>query len=234
MHIGRYIFSGIVTVIPLWITWVVFEFVLRQLAQIGRPVALGVTSLIANRFPEYHQELDYRWIEYALAVIVTLVGLYLLGWLATRVLGRRIIEVVESIVARIPLIQRIYGAAKKLLTTLRQKPEGSERVVLVEFPHRDMRAVGLVTRVMSEPETGRKLAVVYVPTTPIPTSGFMEIVPLDRLVSTDWTLDEAMNFIMSAGAVSPEQIYFSSASDHQHARPQDGAAPDDPRGNGAP
>jgi uncharacterized membrane protein len=225
MHVGRYIFSGIVTVIPLWITWVVFEFVLRQLAQFGRPVAVGLTSLIANRFPEY----DYRWIEQAMSVTVTLVGLYLLGWLATRVLGRRIIAAADSVFARIPLIQRIYGAAKKLLTTLRKKPEGSERVVLLEFPHRGMRAVGLVTRVMSEPETGRKLASVYVPTTPIPTSGFMEIVPLDRLVTTDWTLDEAMNFIMSAGAVSPEQIYFSSTSDQQDARPEDRAAPDDPR-----
>jgi uncharacterized membrane protein len=229
MQVGRYIFSGIVTVIPLWITWVVFEFVLRQLAQFGRPVAAGVTSLIANRFPEYHHGLDYRWIEQAMAVSVTLVGLYLLGWLATRVLGRRIIEAADSIFARIPLIQRIYGAAKRLLTTLRKKPEGSERVVLVEFPHRGMRAVGLVTRVMSEPESGRKLAIVYVPTTPIPTSGFMEIVPLDRLVTTDWTLDEAMNFIMSAGAVSPEQIHFSSTSDHRHDRPENGTAPDDPR-----
>ena len=58
-------------------------------------------------------------------------------------------------------------------------------------------------RVMTEESTGRTLAIVYVPTTPNPTSGYVEIVPIERVVTIDWTMDEAMSFIMSAGAVAP-------------------------------
>ena len=61
---------------------------------------------------------------------------------------------------------------------------------------------------MREQGTGRELAAVYVPTTPNPTSGYLEVVPVDRLTPTDWTVDEAMSFIISGGAVSPETIPF--------------------------
>ena len=75
-----------------------------------------------------------------------------------------------------------------------------------------MRAVGLVTRTLEDEQTGEKLAAVYVPTTPNPTSGYVEIVPVSRLVSTDWTLDEAMNFLVSGGAVGPEAVRYRGGS----------------------
>jgi hypothetical protein len=78
-----------------------------------------------------------------------------------------------------------------------------------------MKSVGLVTRVMTDQDTHRKLAIVYVPTTPNPTSGYLEVVPLERVVPTDWTLDEAMNFVISAGAVAPDRIRYSNLSEHQ-------------------
>ena len=83
-----------------------------------------------------------------------------------------------------------------------------QRVVLIDFPSRDLKAVGLVTRTLQDAKTGEALAAVYVPTTPNPTSGYLEIVPVSRIVSTDWTLDEAMNFLITGGAVAPESIDF--------------------------
>lgn len=213
MRIGRYILSGILTIIPLWVTWIVFDFVLRQLAWLGKPVGSGVTARLEQWFPQLADWRAYAWADEIVAIVVTLLGLYLLGWLATHVVGRQIIASLEALLATVPVVQKVYGAVKKLITAMEQKPEGSERVVLIEFPTRDMRAVGLVTRVTADPDTGRKLAVVYVPTTPNPTSGYMEIVPLDKVVATDWTLDEAMNFIMSAGAVAPDRMYFDKGSD---------------------
>jgi uncharacterized membrane protein len=58
--------------------------------------------------------------------------------------------------------------------------------------------------------TGRELAAVYVPTTPNPTSGYLEIVPVEHLVSTDWTMDEAMTFIVSGGAIAPDGILYDN------------------------
>ena len=83
-------------------------------------------------------------------------------------------------------------------------------MVLIDFPHKEMKSVGFVTRILQDERTGQELAAVYVPTTPNPTSGYLEIVPVDRLTPTDWTVDEAMTFIISGGAVSPDKIPFSA------------------------
>lgn len=109
---------------------------------------------------------------------------------------------------RIPLASTIYSSARKLLDILQTKPGSTQRVVLVDFPHREMKAIGFVTRVVREHGTGRELAAVYVPTTPNPTSGYLEIVPVEKLTPTDWTVDQAMSFIISGGAVAPDTIPF--------------------------
>jgi len=98
---------------------------------------------------------------------------------------------------------------RKLIGVLQSQPENIKRVVLIAFPHPGMRTVGFVTKVLEDEKTGQKLAAVYVPTTPNPTSGYMEIVPLEDLTPTDWSMDEAMTFILSAGAVSPDRIRYS-------------------------
>src|SRR5690606_12525242 len=92
---------------------------------------------------------------------------------------------------------------------LQTKPDGTQRVVLIDFPHERMKAIGFVTRVLKEHGSGRELAAVYVPTTPNPTSGYLEIVPVERITPTDWSVDQAMSFIISGGAVSPDAIPFS-------------------------
>ena len=81
------------------------------------------------------------------------------------------------------------------------------------------RLASLVTRTLTDARTGQQLAAVYVPTTPNPTSGYLEVVPLDELVSTDWTIDEAMNFIISGGAIAPDAIPFSSPAEAAAATP---------------
>jgi len=91
---------------------------------------------------------------------------------------------------------------------MQTKPEGVQRVVLIEFPHRGMRAVGLVTRTLRDDRTGAQFAAVYVPTTPNPTSGYLEIVPIERITPTDWTMDQAMAFIISGGAISPGSVRY--------------------------
>ena len=95
------------------------------------------------------------------------------------------------------------------MQAFQRKPEGDlRRVVLIAFPHRDMKTVGFVTETFKDQDTERELAAVFVPTTPNPTSGYLEIVPAEDLVSLDWSIDEAMSFIISGGTVSPGRIRF--------------------------
>lgn len=209
-HFRRYIITGLLTVFPLWLTWVVFEFVLRQLSRLGAPLVDAALGMITRILPVSAGALNLEWLRFVLAVLITIVFLYSLGWLANRVVGRQVLGALDNLIARIPLVQSIYGGTKKLLAILQQKPESTQRVVLIDFPNRDMKAIGLVTRVVREQGTGRELAAVYVPTTPNPTSGYLEVVPVENITPTDWTLDQAMAFIISGGAVSPDQMPYSA------------------------
>lgn len=208
-HIGRYILAGILTVIPLWVTWLVVAFVFRQLLWIGSPIVAAIRSQLTQAAPELAERISWPMTDEIIAVLLTLGMFYFLGWIANRVIGRQILNAFEAALDRLPVIQTIYGGVKKLIGALQQKPDGVQRVVLIDFPSTEMKAVGLVTRVMTEEATGRQLAIVYVPTTPNPTSGYLEVVPIERIVSTDWTLDDAMNFIISAGAVAPDRITYT-------------------------
>jgi len=208
-HFRRYIITGILTVIPIWLTLLVFEFVLRQLSEIGTPWVRALSRSLTVVAPNVSRWLLDPWFQSAVAVLLTLAGLYLLGWAATRVLGRRLLALFDSIMERIPMVQTVYGSTKKLLASLQKKPDKLQRVVLVNFPTENMKTVGLVTRVFHDADTGRELAAVYVPTTPNPTSGYLEIVPVENLVSTDWTVDEATTFVISGGAVAPDRINYT-------------------------
>ena len=213
LHIQRYLLTGLLTVFPIWLTWIVFEFVLRQLSKLGAPVVDGLARLAQSLPNVFGFVLNIEWVQFLLAATLTVVFLYVLGLLANRVIGKRALEWLDKLMARIPLVQTIYGGTKKLLAALQTRPEGAQRVVLIDFPHRDMKAVGFVTRVIKDSITGRELAAVYVPTTPNPTSGYLEIVPVEQLTPTDWTLDQAMAFIISGGAVSPSQVPYTRADE---------------------
>ena len=152
----------------------------------------------------------------AVAILLVIAVLYTIGRLTTIVVGRRLLAFLEALVDRIPLVRGIYGSVKKLVTILQEKPGGGlQRVVLIDFPSAEMKTVGIVTRFLKDTNTGRELAAVYVPTTPNPPSGYLEIVPLDQVTSTDWTVDEALAFIMSGGTVAPDSMNYDAPSEEE-------------------
>ncbi|WP_114239152.1 DUF502 domain-containing protein [Dyella sp. C9] len=212
LRLKRYLITGLLTVIPLWVTWVVFKFVLGMLAGIGAPLVSALLGSLAAHSPQATIALNSAVILFVLALLLTLVVLYGIGWLANRVIGRRLIDGFDALLARIPLVQTIYGGTKKLMAVLQQKPSGVQRVVLIDFPRKGMKVVGFVTRVMVEEGTGREMAAVYIPTTPNPTGGYLEVVAVDELTPTDWTMDQAMAFIISGGAVAPDTLPAPPAS----------------------
>jgi uncharacterized membrane protein len=207
----RYFISGLLTLTPIWLTWIVFKFVFGLLSDLSKPWVGPFSQQLANRFPRAMGWFDDPWAQTTIALVATLVTIVAVGVLAHRVVGQRLLGWIELAIARVPLANTVYGSARKLLDILQTKPEGAQRVVLVDFPHRDMKAVGFVTRILREQGTGRELAAVYVPTTPNPTSGYLEVVPVERLTPTDWSVDQAMSFIISGGAISPDDIPFRPA-----------------------
>ncbi|WP_243041608.1 DUF502 domain-containing protein [Dyella sedimenti] len=218
LRLKRYLLTGLLTVIPLWVTWVVFKFVLGMLAGIGAPLVSALLASLSTTSPQAEAARNSAVILFMLALLLTLVALYAIGWLANRMIGQRLIDGFDAVLARIPLVQTIYGGTKKLMAVLQQKPSGVQRVVLIDFPRRGMKVVGFVTRVMTEEGTGREMAAVYIPTTPNPTGGYLEVVPVDELTPTDWTMDQAMAFIISGGAVAPDTLPASPAAPRDHTQ----------------
>ena len=208
-RLQRLFLTGLLTLLPIWLTWVVVKFVFVLLSDTSRPLIGPLLHNLATSDGPALRWLDDPWVQTAFALLATLAVILLSGWMARRVFGQRFLRWFEALVARVPLASTIYGSARKLLDILQTQPDGTQRVVLIDFPHAEMKSVGFVTRVIREQGTGRELAAVYVPTTPNPTSGYLEIVPIEKITPTDWTVDQAMSFIISGGAVSPETIPFA-------------------------
>ncbi|HXC57328.1 MAG TPA: DUF502 domain-containing protein [Rhizomicrobium sp.] len=205
--------AGLLTVTPLIIVWLVFDFFLETLSQWGHPLAVQLTDFLDIHFPMLKPWLDNDTVRWLIGVAVALLTLYSIGAVASRVLGQRLIHFFERLITRIPLVETIYSAAKKLVDVLRQKPgANTQRVVLIEFPSPGLRAVGFVMRTFPDARTGEELAAVYVPTAPNPTSGYLQIVPLASLLPTDMKGDEAMTMILSGGAVTPDHVSIAAKS----------------------
>ncbi|MDH7453286.1 DUF502 domain-containing protein [Luteimonas composti] len=207
-RVQRLFLTGLLTLLPIWLTWVVVKFVFVLLSDISRPWVGPLAQQVAAWAPDTLGWINASSVQATVAMAATLLLILAVGWLARRVVGQRLLSWLEALVQRIPLANIIYSSARKLLDILQTKPDGTQRVVLIDFPHSQMKSVGFVTRVIREQGTGRELAAVYVPTTPNPTSGYLEIVPVEKITPTDWTVDQAMSFIISGGAVAPDTIPF--------------------------
>lgn len=198
--------AGILTIVPLVVVWTVFSFILTLLAAAGRPMAEAVTGYLAQDFPALAPWAHNRAVGWIVDVLVALLVLYGIGAVAGRVVGQKLIEWVERGIARIPLVETIYSAVKKLIDVLRQKPGENQRVVLIDFPHEGVKTIGFVMRTFPDARTGEEIAAVYVPTAPNPTSGYLQLLPLSKLTPTDMGTEQAMTMILSGGAVTPAKL----------------------------
>ena len=208
LYVQRYLFTGLLTFIPIWLTWIVFKAIFSLLSDVNLPWVSALFNALAAAFPDSLGHINQGWLASLLAFVATLCALYAMGFAANRVVGRQLLGAFERLIGRIPIAHTIYSGSKKLMGMLQTKPDGTQRVVLIDFPSPELKSIGFVTRVFRDAD-GVELAAVYVPTTPNPTGGYLEIVPIARLVATDWSVDQAMAFILSAGAAAPDTLPFS-------------------------
>jgi len=209
--VGRYILIGLLTAAPLVITWWIVSFLFVQLSRLGEPLVRGVSIGIRSRSPELADLMVNDALLSIVAALIVLLFLMVLGWGAGRVVGQRLIEMFERIIGAIPFVDSIYRASKRFLSVA-GSPNGEKRVVLIDFPSSDMKAIGLLTRTLHDSDSGEMLAAVYVPTAPNPTSGYIEIVPMHAVIFTDWTFDQAMSFVVTGGSSAPDKIRFRQPS----------------------
>ena len=150
--------------------------------------------------------LYWYWSFTALVLAVVLIGL--VGLLARNYFGKRIIQWVDSALLRVPLLNKIYGATKQVNDAFSSTNKTAFRtVVLVEFPRAGAYSIGFIT---SEPDLEvqskieAKIVCVFVPATPNPTSGFLLLVPEDKVIKLEMSVPDGIKYIISLGSILPE------------------------------
>jgi len=202
----RNILAGIITIGPLFVTYLIFSFLLGTLAKAGLPVV----QLLAAFFPEGW--LNLPWMQSVLAVLLTLAVLFVVGRVTSLVIGQQAFSLFEAVLERLPVVAKIYTSVRQLLDSMMAKKESSQRVVLVDFPILGQKSIGFLTRIMTDATTGETLAAVLLPNAINPTSAFLQILPIERVTETDLTMEQAMSMLMTGGAVGPDVIRFTQAA----------------------
>jgi len=192
--------TGIAVTLPLFITFLLIWFLYTKL---NMYILNPVIELLKPYLPLY-------WMKYftkALALIVVLLLVCLLGVTARNIIIIRLFGAVENILAKVPIIGRIYKAIRQISSAV--LGEGKtifRKVIMVEYPRKGIYSIGFVTREGKgeiQYKTKKKILSVFVPTTPNPTSGVFLLVPEDEAVILDMTVGDALKMVISGGNVVP-------------------------------
>ena len=189
----NYFFTGVVVLIPIGIT-LYFTLFLINISSKFLPKEIN---------PNHYLPYDIPGVE----IIISVFLITLIGWLSLSFIGRKLLEILNNILKRIPILRTIYSALSQMTETFTKGESGKKNVVLIEYPRKGMWAVGFATKDNTgeiSTKTKKNLVNVFVPTTPNPTSGFLLMFPKEDVIYLDMTFEEASKFIVSAGTSDPK------------------------------
>jgi uncharacterized membrane protein len=199
--------SGIFLLIPFAVTFIVIRWLFGLFAGLLTPVVKLILRAL-DRYPGTGSVPSvYVTISVTVLTVIAFVMLvYVMGAVGRYVIGRRLIQATEALVLKIPLVRTVYGAASQVIKAVSvPNQQAFKSVVLTEFPRAGFKAVGFLTGHITDAEGGR-FCKLFIPTSPNPTTGFFEIVPVEEVVETKMTVEEAFKMVISAGLVCPETL----------------------------
>ena len=183
--------AGVVVLIPIGITLYLTVFIINI-----------SSKLIPKEInPNHYLPYNIPGLEILIAVLL----ITIIGWISLSFIGKRLFNLFENILNKIPIIRTIYSAVEQLIETFTSSKSDKKTVVLVEYPRKGVYAVGFATKENTgeiRKKAGKELLNVFVPTTPNPTSGFLLLVPKKDLIFLDISFEQASKFIVSAGTTN--------------------------------
>jgi uncharacterized membrane protein len=196
-YIKSIFLQGLLTILPITLTFALFVFFFRLLKHWLAPVYLLEPAYL-QRIP--HSE-----------IILVILFILLVGAIFRTFFIRSFLHVIETIFFRIPLMNPVYSGIKQLVQAFTVPEQLTfKQVVLVEFPSKGIYSIGFLTREMPKriaPHNAeKKFYTVYIPTTPNPTTGFLVIVAAEDFQIVDLTRQEAMSLIISGGIIQPDRF----------------------------
>ena len=190
-RLRNYFIAGIVVLIPIGITVYITFFIVSISSKI-LPKEINPNHYLPYNIP-------------GLEIIISLLLITLIGWLSLSFLGKKLLDLFNNILKRIPILRTIYSAIGQMTQTFTKNDTNKKNVVLIEYPRKGTWAVGFATKDNTgeiKSKTKKNLINVFVPTTPNPTSGFLLMFPIDEVIYLNMSFEEASKFIVSAGTSS--------------------------------
>lgn len=195
-HLRTKILAGILVILPLGITFFILKFVFNTLDTILDPLIPEVTVSLFRRV--FHLP--------GIGTISFFLLLYLIGVIATNVLGRKLVNWADRLFTNIPVVKNIYLSSKQLTDAFSTSRKGAFRqAVFVEFPREGNYVLGFVTNELTDLEQQKRVTV-FVPTAFVPPQGFLLFLPKEKILPSQLTIEEAIKTIMSVGIVTPHTL----------------------------
>ena len=189
----NYFITGIVVLVPIGITLYLTKFFISVSSKLI-PSEINPNSYLPFLIP-------------GLEIILAIIFITFIGYLSLSFIGKKILQLFNDLLKRIPILRTIYSAMGQMAEALAPKRKSKKSVVLIEYPRKGSWAVGFATKDNKgeiSKKTNQNLVNVFVPTTPNPTSGFLLMFPKDEIVYLDMSFEEASKFIVSAGTSDPK------------------------------
>jgi len=184
--------AGIVVLIPIGITLYLTLAIVKVSSKI-LPKEINPNNYLPYNIP-------------GIEIIIALLLITLIGWLSLSFIGKKLLNIFDNILNKIPILRTIYSAFVQMLETFTKSKVSKKNVVLVEYPRKGTWAVGFATNKNTgeiKNKIGQEVINVFVPTTPNPTSGFLLMFPKEDVIYLDITFEQASKFIVSAGSTNP-------------------------------
>ena len=182
------LFAGVATLLPLYLTFFVIKFLFVTLEEMSDP--------LLKRF-----NLDIP----GLGIILTVLLIYILGFLVTNFLGRKIFNLGERIVKKVPIVNMIYTTLKQITDTITKgSTDAFEGAVYIQYPRQGLWTMAFISG-ESKTKDGVPYYHLFVPTTPNPTSGFFLMIPQADTVATGMSVEDGLKTIISGGLLAPDE-----------------------------
>ena len=185
--------AGVVVLIPIGITIYLTIFIIKISSRI-LPKELNPNHYLPYNIP-------------GVEILISIVLITFIGWVSLSFIGKKLLEIFNNILKKIPILRTVYSAFEQMLELFTKNDDKAKNVVLVEYPRKGSWAVGFATKENKGEiniKTKQNLVNVFVPTTPNPTSGFLLMFPKEEVIYLDISFEEASRFIVSAGTSDPK------------------------------
>jgi len=209
-RIRNRIIAGLFVSLPVLITFLVISYIVNILVTyIVGPIAYLLLMIVQWRVEEV--ELPW-WVENIAAPVAAFVIVLVFLFFAGIFFRSRLHRMMDWVLLTVPGVNTIYSAVRNVFNSIQRTGEEKmqfQRVVLIDFPHPGAKVPAFVTNECRDTISGRNILCIYVPTTPIPTSGYMLMIPDDEVVPLDWDIQTTLQAIVSGGITMPETVNYS-------------------------